>query len=547
MSADGIFIHYLVEELKEKIENTKINKIYQPNPLDIVIQFRNHSQVYQLLCSASLDHPRIYLTNQNFVNPDVPGNFCMLLRKYIERGILKTITQFENDRLIEFTIHSYNELGDTVYFKLIFELMGRNSNLILVNEENQIIDAIRKLPPSETSTRIILPKATYTYPKQEAVMNPFEIDTLDEISGYQLQGVSKPIYHEIKEFYPTQVQSFLHQTICPTLYTLEKKTDFYCFSLNSFSNALRKEFSTLSELLDYYYQQTKKTVNSGNASIIKQVKRWMSHQVTKLNNLNQDLENATENIKYKDLGILLQANLFLVQKGWKEITVSNFLHNNEPITIPLNPDIEPSKNLKQIFSKGKKAEHALVAIQHQINKTKEEIEYLEDIQLMLQYATTHELEEIKQDLAINCEQFANKRKLFSSKKKLKMDIQHFSFEDVTIWIGKNNIQNDYLTHHLARNNDFWFHVQNASGAHIVVSIPHNDANYTLSEKVIRLASNLASYYSKYSGSSSVPVDYTKIKYIKKIPGRKGYFVTYTNQKTIYIDPNFELIQSYLRK
>ncbi len=544
MSMDGIFIHYLVEEFNSFLNKGKINKIYQPNPLDIVIQVKKDGSTYQLLLSASLDSSRLYLTKQSFVNPATPGNFCMLLRKYIERGIITNIKQYQNDRIIMFEVNTFNELGDNVNYHLILELMGRNSNVILIDENNKIIDAIRKLPPSDTTTRYIIPKASYELPIQENKVNPFT-DNTDDVLLDNIQGLAKNIEKEITEYYNGNIKAFLSQKIKPTIYQNGNKFDYYCFDLNSYQ-VINNSFTTLSEMLDYYYNQYKKTINYSNSDLIKQVKRLNTHQKTKLNNLNDDLIKAKDNIKFKDLGILLQANLYNVKKGMSSIIVTNFLGNNEELTIALNPELDPSKNLKQIFTKGKKASNALIEVQKQIDKVTNEINYLEDIQSMIEFSTATELEEIKLDLFSNSEQYKNKVKKLTKKNK-KLEIQHFSFQDVTIYIGKNNLQNDYLTNKLARNNDYWFHVKDSSGAHVIVSVPGNASDYQMNEETIRLAANLSAYYSKYSSSSSVPVDYTKVKYLKKIPGMKGYHVTYTNQKTIYIDPSYDLIKNYLRK
>lgn len=544
MSMDGIFIHYLVEEFNSFLNKGKINKIYQPNPLDIVIQVKKDGSTYQLLLSASLDSSRLYLTKQSFVNPATPGNFCMLLRKYIERGIITNIKQYQNDRIIMFEVNTFNELGDNVNYHLILELMGRNSNVILIDENNKIIDAIRKLPPSDTTTRYIIPKASYELPIQENKVNPFT-DNTDDVLLDNIQGLAKNIEKEITEYYNGNIKAFLSQKIKPTIYQNGNKFDYYCFDLNSYQ-VINNSFTTLSEMLDYYYNQYKKTINYSNSDLIKQVKRLITHQKTKLNNLNDDLIKAKDNIKFKDLGILLQANLYNVKKGMSSIIVTNFLGNNEELTIALNPELDPSKNLKQIFTKGKKASNALIEVQKQIDKVTNEINYLEDIQSMIEFSTATELEEIKLDLFSNSEQYKNKVKKLTKKNK-KLEIQHFSFQDVTIYIGKNNLQNDYLTNKLARNNDYWFHVKDSSGAHVIVSVPGNASDYQMNEETMRLAANLSAYYSKYSSSSSVPVDYTKVKYLKKIPGMKGYHVTYTNQKTIYIDPSYDLIKNYLRK
>ena len=545
MSMDGIFVHYLTYEFNNTILKAKINKIYQPNPLEILLQLRTSNQTFQLLISASLDSSRIYLTKQAFENPQVPGNFCMILRKYIERGIITSISQYQNDRLIIFTINTYNEMGDNADYRLIVEIMGRNSNVILINEDNKIIDSIRRVPPTENNNRYIIPKATYVFPIQNDLLNPFEVDVSYPIANYQ--GIAKVIQNEIMNYYDGDVKKFLENKIVPNIYTKENKQDFYCFLLSSFNSDSILTFKTLSEMLDYFYNVCKQTINYTNMDLIKQVKRLITHQNTKLANLIDDLNKAEENLKYKDLGILLQANLYMVKKGMTSINVIDFIHNGEEITIDLNPMLDASKNLKQIFNKCKKDSNALIEVTNQINKTKEEIRYLNDILSMLEFATASELDEIKLDLITNSEQYKNKAKKLSSKKNNKISIQHFNYEDVTIYVGKNNIQNDYLTNKLARNNDYWFHVKDGSGAHVVVSVPNNNPSFTLSEQVIRLAASIAGYYSKYSKSSTVPIDYTKVQYIKKIPGTKGYHVTYTNQKTIYIDPDYELIKQYLRK
>lgn len=544
MSMDGIFVHYLVEEFNSFLAKGKINKIYQPNPLDIVIQIKKDGATYQLLLSASLDSSRLYLTKQTFVNPATPGNFCMLLRKYIERGIITNIKQYQNDRIIMFEVNTFNELGDNVNYHLIIELMGRNSNVILIDENNKIIDAIRKLPPSDATSRYIIPKASYELPIQENKVNPFT-DNTDNVLLDNIQGLAKNIEKEIVEYYHGEILAFLSKKVKPTIYQNGNKFDYYCFDLNSYQ-MINNNFVTLSEMLDYYYNQYKKTINYSNSDLIKQVKRLITHQKTKLNNLNDDLLKAKDNIKFKDLGILLQTNLYNVKKGMSSITVTNFLGSNEELTISLNPELDPSKNLKQIFTKGKKASNALIEVQKQIDKVTSEISYLEDIQSMIEFSTATELEEIKLDLFSNSEQYKNKVKKLAKKNK-KLEIQHFTFQDVTIYIGKNNLQNDYLTNKLARNNDYWFHVKDSSGAHVIVSVPGNASDYQMNEETIRLAANLSAYYSKYSSSSSVPVDYTKVKYLKKIPGMKGYHITYTNQKTIYIDPSYDLIKNYLRK
>lgn len=526
MPQDGIFIHYLVEELKDYLLNGKINKIYQPSPLLLLFQIRNKGVNHNLLISSTIDTPRMHLTNQKFINPQNPLNFCTLLRKHLERGEITDISQYHNDRLIILTIKSFDELGyDTKYF-LMVELMGRNSNIILVNEELKIVDAVRKIPPSVNNTRLIIPKANYHYPESNKT-NPFEVDD-DFINYDQLEGCSKVFINELN-YSSKSLKQLLSQPMNPTFFD-KAKPDFYCFDLESI-NDNKRYFPTLSELLDHYYTNTLKTKTEDTNNLKRVVKNKLNHCYKKENNLLDDLSKAEENLIYNDLGVLLQANLYKVKKGMDSVVVFDFINSQTDIIINLNPQKDPSENLKIFFTKGKKAKKTLIEANKQLVIVREEIEYLENILFQLEDANNTECEEIKRELIQNG---YIKNKLKQSSKNQKLSITKFIIDDTEIYVGKNNLQNNYLTHTLAKSNDYWFHIKEGTGSHVIVKVPNNE--FKLTEKIIRFAANLASYYSKFRNSSSVPVDYTKVKYIKKIPGQMGSKVIYTNQLTIYIDP-----------
>lgn len=534
MSMDGLFIHYLVKELNDSLANSKINKVFQPSPLDVILQVRtkidNTNKNINLLLSSKLDAPRMLITNAEFQNPDNPNNFCMLLRKYIERGVIKSITQYHNDRIIEISISSFNEMQDEVCYRLIIEIMGRNSNIILVNEDNNIIDAIRKLPPSNEYERTIISHATYTYPKRNKTLSPFDIKQREDILN--TEGISKKIEQLFLNMDIDEIHSFLNQKINPTIYTINNKKDLYAFDLYKDVNSIH--FNTLSELLDNYYKE-ETTINKVNTLELEtDVKHELKKTITFLDNLNNDLIQAKEILKYEDYVVVLQSNLYKVKKGDKEITLENFLDNFNEITISLDPLLSPSDNLQKMFFKIKKAKKAIERLNILINEVSLKIKYLEDILFQLSIAVGDEIYQIKSDL-LNNGIIKNKKNKLKKKIDLKFLIYHI--DEFEIYVGKNNIQNDYLTNKFARNNDLWFHVKDIPGSHVIVRIPNNEVKYPLTEKLIRFAANLAGVYSKAKDSSSVPVDYTYIKYIKKIPGVSGFHVTYTNQKTIYIDPD----------
>ena len=542
MSIDGCFIHYLTTELNQEILNFKINKIYQPAPLEIVLQLRGKNETglivnKQLLISSKLDHPRIHLLTKKISNPEVPNNFCMLLRKYIERGVIKEIKQYQNDRLIELHINAYNELDDENTFILIFEIMGRNSNIILLNSENTIIDALRKLPPSFDNLRTIIPHAKYNYPSSTKSINPFnkEIPLLLD----NLQGISKQLLNTLNELDNSNILSFLNQEIKPVIFKTEKKLDFYAYPLSNDYEVISTH-QTLSEMLEEYYNESLKTVNYNAVELEKTIQKELKKANIKLSNLTLDLQKAKENLKYSNFGILLQSNLYKVKKGDTKVIVLDYFNNNEELEINLNPLLDPSSNLKAIFNKAKKASNAIVEVKKQIDIVLKEIEYLNTILFQLSIADNKDLEEIKLELSLNGYLKSNQK---YKKKQQKIEFITYKVDDILIYVGKNNTQNDYLTHKIASSNDYWFHTKNLPGSHVIVKIPENDPNFIMSEKLIRAAANIAAYYSTGKTSSSVPVDYTKVRYLKKVPGMKGSFVTLQNQKTIYIDPDINLIKN----
>lgn len=533
MPFDGVFIHFLTDELASKLKGKKINRIIEPNYLDIVLQFKtknefNHTINEQLLISSSLDMPRLYLTDEKFSSIDVPKNFCTLLRKHIERGIITDIYQIRNDRIIVFEIEGYSELGDSTYFQFIVELMGRNSNVILIDRNNFIIDAMRKVPPTEDGGRLILPKAKYTFPLRETMVNPFHLTDDSTIDFHILEGCSKPLLHDCNTTF--DLVHKLKEPPIPYIYESGSKYDFYVLPLHHVK-IIRNDFPSISKMLSCFYQEYK-VVDTDKA---KELKKIIKHKITKLSNkianLEDDLQNARANLECNHLGLLLQTNLYKVKKGDTVLVVEDFTLDNKIVEIQLDPFLDPSKNLKKLFTKGKKAKTALDVVSIQKELTIQEINYLENILVQIDFANSIDLDEIKSELIQNKYLKENKKKQMKNKK---MNLTKYNLDGIEIIVGKNNMQNDYITNTLAKPYDWWFHAKDVPGSHVLLKSPFS--NYTLSEKEIRFCANLAASFSKSSHSSSVPVDYLLAKYTKKIPGLKGCEVTYSNQKTIYIDP-----------
>ena len=536
MPIDGVFVHYLANELNEALKGGRINKIYQPNPLDLLFTIRANNNNYNLLISSNLNAPRIHITNKKFDNPDKPYTFCSNLRKYLERGFINSIEQIRNDRIVKLSINTLNELGDEITLFLFLEVMGRNANIILTDSNYKIIESIRHFLPEKDidNNRIILPKVTYQLPLQNKTINIFNTDYNDDElieRKYDFEGCSNLFLDEIT--YLNQVKKVINQDTQPVFYPSNPK-NFYVFPLKHKNDDYRL-FPTLSSLLDYVYQNENKKSSVEYNALNTLLKREINKQKSKLTNLNKDRDKAIPHLEDKTLGLLIQANLYKIKKGETQIIVDNFYADNKPTTINLDPLLDPSLNMKRYFTLAKKAENTLKHYEIQTTITNQEITYLEGIKVSLEYADKNTLNEIRQEL-VNGGYIKDNKK---SSKKLKVSYMHYNVGTDEIWIGKNNLQNDYLTNHLAKSTDYWFHVKDAPGSHVILRCNE------LTEANIRLAAQAASIYSKYHSSSSVAVDYTMRKYIKKIPGLKGCEVTYSNHKTIYIDPDKELFQSML--
>ncbi len=537
MAMDGVFIHYLVKELNDELQNTKINRIFQMSTLDILLEMRTTKGNVSLLISSSLDNPRIYLTTKKYIYPNTALNFCMVLRKYIERGVITSITQVENDRIILINIQSFSELSDLKTYHLVFEIMGRNSNIILIDDEYTIIDAIRKLPPQKDTDRIILPHATYSFPKPNKLINPFTIHQIYPNEEYM--GCGKEIMQEAN-YTSTNIHSLLPVTPNPVYFDGSKKNTFYAFDLQSIEGK-RKFFSSISLLLDDYYNLEKPIEEEEIKKLLKVVSQAKSHLLQKIDNVTTDLKIAEENKVYTDYGKLLQSSLYLVTKGMIKITLEDFYHDSKLITIELNPLLTPSDNLKKIFQKAKKAATGCEILKTQLQKFEIELNRLNELEEDIKLSQKEDMPDIQRILID--EGYLTKTNKYHKKNKAP-HISTYIIPGYIIYVGKNSLQNNYIAHTLARNDDLWFHVKDVPSSHVLL---RKDGETTWNEKSIRIASNICSCFSKAKLSQSVPVDYTYVKYLKKIPGIPGYHVTYTNQKTIYIDPNPDDFKEYLKK
>ena len=559
MSFDGLFTRAMVHELQGLI-GARIHKVHQPYKLECILQIRGNGISHKLLLSAHPSFHRIQITEESYENPKEPPMFCMLLRKHLEGGIIEGIEQAGLDRIVTLRIKSRNELGDWKSKLLIIELMGRHSNLLLVDPEKMVIvDCIKHIPSHLNRHRTLLPGHPYIAPPAQEKINPLdaaEEDVLKKIdfnSGklpqqlvQKFEGFSPIIAKEIVSRVPLANRSTLphmfvtvmkpireHQ-YTPSIMMSEGKEAFYFMPLTSISHESIC-FSTLSELLDRYYfgkaeRDRIKQIAADLERVLLQEKRKNEHKIEKL---RQTLEEAQEADRYQLYGELLTANLYRIEKGMEEVEVENYYSEEaETVVIPLKNTKTPVENAQSYFSKYQKLKHAAHIVQEQIDQAKAEIQYLEVLIQQLENAAPKDVEEIREELV---EEGYLKAKPDKGKKKHKPQNPaletYVSSDGTEILVGKNNKQNDYLTNKVARKDEVWLHTKDIPGSHVVIR------SATPSDETILEAARLAAYFSKARSSSSVPVDFTKVRHVKKPSGAKPGFVIYEQQQTVYVTPD----------
>lgn len=534
---DGIFFYKLANELNE-LQTGKINKIQEISDEEFLFTIRRNSANVKLLISLSPNSSRIHITKEDYSFPREPKPFTMLLRKHFEGANIKSIEAHETDRIIDIKTTKFNELGDFETKTLHVEIMGRYSNLVL-EENNIIIDALRHIGVSDLRT--VIPNATYTYPDTQNKINPYtkskeklkeilkDISNPEELARIIL-GLSKTnaIYCFDQENFIDAFFSLLSSNT-PSL----NKGDKY--DVNYISIGESTTFTTYSELLEYYFKDValKERIRAKTGNIEQTIKKLIKRNEEKIVKLQNELESTKKADTYKLYGELLIANSYIKDKLDK-IDVLNY-YTNETITIPLDKKLYIKENANNYFKKYRKSKTTVLYATKELENASNEIEYLKLI--LSQVENSEVLEDV---LEIQDELI--KEKYIIPQKKVsklnKVQILTFTLNDNIVYVGKNNMQNEKVTHELANKEDLWFHVKDAPGSHVVLK---KSDDYT--EEEIRTCAMLAAYYSTYRDSSSVPVEYTKVKNIKSIPGKRKCFVSIKGEKTIYIDPDKDIIDS----
>ncbi len=584
MAFDGITMAGITAEMNKELLGGRVDKIYQPLEDEILLTIRNYGTSYKILISANSARPRIHMVPSLKENPPSPPLFCMVLRKYLGGGRIIKIVQPDFERILIIDIETMNELGDITPKKLIVEIMGKHSNIILTDENHKILDSIKRISHEKSSVREVLPGKTYTFPPSQNKLNPLKLDWENFLdlshrqAGQKLQELIYKNYTGISPIMASEIcnlanldasdacdklslenthclfssfQSIMNQ-ISEARFAPEiiydpdshRVIDFSLLSMTQFKDFDKQNFSTSSDVLEHFYQEKDTYYH------IKQKSKDMHHLITsridrclkKKEILEKTRKETADMELWKLKGELITASIYDIAKGTTTYCAVNFYEDTMPeVQISLDPMKTPSENAQIYFKKYNKAKRTLAALDIQEYQNNQELLYLESILTALDNAEDEaDLMEIRAELEQSGIAKKKNKKVCSQQKGKKSKPLHYvSSDHLDIYVGKSNHQNDELTLHFADNTDIWMHTKNIPGSHVIIRTNGQDVPST----TLLEAANLAAFYSKGKSGSNVPIDYTLRKYVKKPNGAKPGMVIYDKNKTVYITPDEFLVKN----
>lgn len=577
MAFDGITIACLVKELSENLTGGRIYKIAQPEADELLLTIKNNSTQYRLVLSASASLPLVYLTEQNKPSPLTAPNFCMLLRKHLQNGRIVSISQPGLERIIHINIEHLDELGDLRRKTLVIELMGKHSNIIFINEENMILDSIKHISGLVSSVREVLPGRTYFIAETQSKLNPLTTPASDlkdllllkpmpvfkalyttftglsPVMGQELchraevdgdlptAGLSDADFHNLSSAFEKLIQAITDGAFQPVIaYQDDEPTDFGVFPFTIYPAANQRKLDSISELLSEYYAEKSSLtrIRQKSVDLRKIVQTALERNIKKYDLQLQQMKDTEKKDKFRVYGELITAYGYGVAQGSKSFEALNY-YTNENITIPLDPTIPVMDNAKKYFDKYAKLKRTYEVLVTLTEEVKSEIEHLESISTALDMALKEEdLTEIKEELV----QTGYIKRHTGNQKKAKITCKPYHYvssDGYDIYVGKNNLQNDYLTFQLATGNDWWFHAKGVPGSHVLV---RTNGETDMPDTTFEEAGRLAAYYSKNRGQDKVEIDYIQKKHVKKPSSAKPGFVVYYTNYSLMIDSDISKIK-----
>lgn len=551
MAFDGITTAAVAMELDRLLSGSKIEKVYQPEAEELILILHTRTGRMKLYISASSHNARIHIYTEEFINPQNPSSFCMLMRKHIQSGRITSVRQVGSERIIEISIETLDELGYGVSRKLIVEIMGKHSNITLVDAQTmKIIDSIKRVSIDQSRYRQLLPGLTYSYPPGQDKIPFREVTREDTMSmkGRRLLdcigGLSPVMCDEIQKDGYDRVFDNLEAirsridagVFYPCIYLKEDKSpmDFSVTPISAYESTLEKAaYDSVSEAVQNFYsgRDSSNRVKQKSHDLKRAAEQKLKKLYLKKQKLSEELLKAENSEELRLYGELLTANLHLAQPGASSVTVTNYYDGNQ-ISIPLDRRYSPSKNAQNYFKRYGKSKTAIREKTVQIEENDRDIEYLESVLSLIENADSLDsVEALRNELTE--EGYLRRKKSHRIQKKQKVrPIEYRSSEGFRILVGRSNTENDYLTLKMAGRNDLWLHTKDIPGSHVIVFLEGREAD----ETTIYEAAKIAAYHSKARNSEQVPVDYVPVKYVKKPGKSKPGMVIFTNNKTVYVKP-----------
>lgn len=577
MALDGIFLSKLKDELKEVIVGLRVDKVNQPTKDEIVLSLRGKGCAYSLLCCVRADSPRLHLTAHKISNPPTPPMFCMLLRKYLTGAMIKDIRQLSLDRVIFIDFDATNEIGDRIELTVCMEIMGKHSNFILLSE-GKVVDSIKRIDFSTSSVRQILPGLQYKFPPLQDKLN---IDTesvenvYDRVLSYENKYLSSAVMMSVEGVSPIVAREIAHR-VCfgdeevsslgdvqlemlknefkvvkenlhkadgfYMLLTAEgKPKDLSYIDIKQYDDSFSvKKYDSASELLDdFYYERDRiNRINHRGHELIKLMTNLVERTARKLSIQREELKKCADREQLKLYGELIVANLYQLQKGTSFYEVQNYYDDCKLIKIPCDPALSPTENQKKYYKEYRKAQTAEEMLTKLIAEGENELLYLESVLDEISRADTDsEISAIRMELS----DAGYIKNIKGKKQKQPKELPPLEFrtsDGFRVLVGRNNVQNDKLSLKVASKSDMWLHTQKIPGSHVIIFGDGRD----ISDEAIEEAAVIAAYHSKARDSSLVPVDYTRVKALKKPNGAKAGMVIYHEYYSIIVNPDKDAVE-----
>lgn len=551
MALDGIFLYHLKNEVAQFAVGARIEKIHQPSKEELLLSLRSREGAKKLVLSCRANSAGIYFTSFPAENPAKPPMLCMLFRKHLTGAKILAVEQNGVERIVTLRLQALNELGELVYFSLVIEIMGRYSNVILVDGSSVIVDALHRVDEGKSHVRAVLPGRKYTPPPAQDKLNILteSAETLrsavmrsgkEPAAAFQetVMGVSPIVCREYESGVPVEKIKEYALNPSPVVVLSDKPIDFCFMPITQYGDVAQiKHFDSFCETLDYFYRErvSADRLRQRCGELLKAISILQERAVRKALNRKNELERCADKDKYKMYGDLITANQYALQKGQTVYEVTNFYDNDAVLRIPADPALGPVQNAQKYYKEYRKKQTAESVLTDFINAAVEESKYLDSVSDALSRASSEaDIAAIKEEL-VNTGYLRRLNKSKTNKKGAKAlsPLRFESTDGFQIFVGKNNIMNDRLTLKTAADGDLWFHAKEIAGSHVIVKA----SGTGFSDTVIRQAAMLAAYNSKARLSSNVAVDYTFVKNVKKPNGAKPGMVIYDNYKTEYVTPN----------